>query len=435
MINLFGNVYGNIGYAVLTRELARAMNRSQEVALFPLYTNQSGFSLDAEIARMVERCTTMMHDAPGVFLGLPPDYIRFSGKPRIGFVIFEGTKIDESWRFHMKQMDRLWVLSQWGKKVLIENGFEANRIDVVPGGFDPEIFKPNPDTAHWETSPFRFLTVGKFETRKGMADVIRAYAKEFQPDESVELWVHAHNPFVEKFDYATELRRLGLDKVPRLRLLAPRDNAQQMAEIYRSCHCFVTAARAEGFGLPLAEAMASGLPAIATDYGPHRELTSPQDSFMLRVERLEAARISAPGMLGEWAIPDSTHLMKSMREAFENRQKSRKMGLSAAKRMLEGWTWDHAAKKALAALRPEPAARPAVTPAAAKPAPAVESKPVAAARPSLAPAPVPALPSKPRVPSKPAPGSGPAVVAKTAIPARTPAPASPVKGKGRTRRK
>lgn len=430
MINLFGNVYGNIGYAILTRELARAMNRSQEVALFPLYPNQNGFSLDAEVARMVERRSSMKHDAPGIYLGLPPDYVRFSGKPRIGFVIFEGTKIDESWRFHMKQMDRLWVMSQWGKKVLVENGFDADRIDVVPGGFDPEIFKPNPNEAHWETSPFRFLTVGKFEARKGTAEIIRAYAEEFRPDEPVELWLHAHNPFVDKFDITTELRRLGLDKVPRLRLLAPRDNAQQMAEIYRSCHCFVTAARAEGWGLPLTEAMACGLPAIVTDYGPHREFTTPQDSFMLRVDRLEPANVNAPGMMGDWAIPDSTQLMKYMREAFENRQKSRKMGQSAAKRMLEGWTWNHAAKKALAALKPEPAAKPVTVKAA--PAPAPEPKPVSTARVSLAPEPKPAMPA---MAAKPAPVIKPAVVAKPVVPAKAPPPAAPAKGKGKNRRR
>jgi glycosyltransferase involved in cell wall biosynthesis len=44
----------------------------------------------------------------------------------------------------------------------------------------------------------------------------------------------------------------------------------QMAEVYRQADIFVTPSRsAEGFGLPFAEAMASGLPAVATAIPSH----------------------------------------------------------------------------------------------------------------------------------------------------------------------
>jgi glycosyltransferase involved in cell wall biosynthesis len=260
----------------------------------------------------------------------------------------------------MDQVDRIWVMSEWGRRVLIEDGFDGSRVDAVPGGFDPEIFSPQLDEAHWEAAPFRFLTVGKFEARKGTAEMIRAYAEEFRPDEPVEFWVHAHNPFVADFDLGSEIQRLGLDRVPRLRLLARRSDPHQMADVYRSCHCFVSAMRAEGWGLPLTEALACGLPAIATDYGPYREFTSREDCFLLPVDHLEPTKLATPGVLGEWAIPDPRALRRLMREAYQNRDELQRMGRAAARRLRDAWTWDHAARKAHALLRPR-AERPAAT--------------------------------------------------------------------------
>ncbi len=45
----------------------------------------------------------------------------------------------------------------------------------------------------------------------------------------------------------------------------------QLATLYRSADCYVSTTRGEGWGLPLLEAMACGLPAIATDW----EVTPP----------------------------------------------------------------------------------------------------------------------------------------------------------------
>jgi glycosyltransferase involved in cell wall biosynthesis len=47
---------------------------------------------------------------------------------------------------------------------------------------------------------------------------------------------------------------------------------QQLHNIYRACHLYVTAAYAETFAHPLVEAMASGLPIVASDIAVHREV-------------------------------------------------------------------------------------------------------------------------------------------------------------------
>lgn len=54
-----------------------------------------------------------------------------------------------------------------------------------------------------------------------------------------------------------------------------------LASIFRSCHIFLFPVREEGFGLVLAEAMASGLPVIASLTGPVPEILSGEGGFLL----------------------------------------------------------------------------------------------------------------------------------------------------------
>ncbi len=57
---------------------------------------------------------------------------------------------------------------------------------------------------------------------------------------------------------------------------------EQLAELYRSCDLYVTAAYAESFAQPLVEAMASGLPVIASNIAVHREICGSAGTFFER---------------------------------------------------------------------------------------------------------------------------------------------------------
>ena len=81
-------------------------------------------------------------------------------------------------------------------------------------------------------------------------------------------------------------------------------------------NCLVAPSRGEGFGLPVAEAMLSGVPVIATIHGGHADLCSPAWCWPLDFQLTQASTHLSEGE-SLWAEPDADCLAARMRELFE----------------------------------------------------------------------------------------------------------------------
>ena len=120
----------------------------------------------------------------------------------------------------------------------------------------------------------------------------------------------------------------------------------QMASLYRSADCFVLPTRGEGWGMPILEAMACGLPAIATNWSAQMEFMNERNSYLLKSKGLIPAVAKCPYYKGfEWADPDPEHLAHLMRHVYEHQDEAREIGKRAAEDAARLWTWDHAAAK------------------------------------------------------------------------------------------
>jgi hypothetical protein len=145
-----------------------------------------------------------------------------------------------------------------------------------------------------------------------------------------------------------EIRRLGLQssggKVSYLfNLEVPH---YQLGSLYRSADCFVSTSRGEGWNMPLMEAMACGLPAIATAWGAHLEFFHEEVGYPLRIRGTVPAVARCPYYEGfRWADPDPEHLRFLLRDIYENREEARRRGAAAARDVAANWTWARSAQK------------------------------------------------------------------------------------------
>jgi glycosyltransferase involved in cell wall biosynthesis len=272
----------------------------------------------------------------------------YPGQQAASWIVWETTVLPDQVRRQCEQTPFLWTPSSWGRQMLIENGIDAARISVVPEGVDTDFFHPAPQAE--PRGRFRFLFVGKWEERKFVEGMVKAFAAEFSARDEVELVLHANNPYVTEFSSAAELQRLAVPSSCPIVLSRP-GSAEDMRHLYQSADVFVCPTRAEGWGLPILEAMSCAVPAIVTRHSAPTDFMSDDVGYMLNVARMVDAKCAYFGdKPGQWAEPDIDHLRFLMRHAFENREEVRSKGLKAREEALR-WTWMNSAKIALEAVR------------------------------------------------------------------------------------
>lgn len=151
----------------------------------------------------------------------------------------------------------LVVPSEFTAAELTREGFERDRIEVVPFGVDPPAPR-DPDEIDRTvarvgvTAPF-VLTVGTVEPRKDLPTIVRAVEKLRRTRPDLTLVVVGPRGWGEVN---------GLDR-PFVQVVGAQPWSALDA-LYRRADAFCLASLYEGFGLPVVEAMARGVPTIAT---------------------------------------------------------------------------------------------------------------------------------------------------------------------------
>ena len=101
--------------------------------------------------------------------------------------------------------------------------------------------------------------------------------------------------------------------------------------------------------MPVIEAMACGLPVIATDWSAHCDFMNTGNAYPLLVEELVPAQAKCPYYAGfKWAQPSYRDLRRLMRHVFSNQAEAREKGARASREVRTSWTWEKAAEKMIA---------------------------------------------------------------------------------------
>jgi glycosyltransferase involved in cell wall biosynthesis len=151
-------------------------------------------------------------------------------------------------------------------------GIERRRVFVAPNGFTP-LPAPAPLPPGLPPAGTYLLTVGETSPRKGYDVALQALARV---DPAISL-VIAGPPAGDERRLRSLVARLGLEsRVVRL----PSLSDAELASLYADAMALCFPSIAEGFGLPVIEAMAAGLPVIASDIPIVRELAGDTAQFV-----------------------------------------------------------------------------------------------------------------------------------------------------------
>ena len=346
------------GYAMSCREILRALDRrGVRVAYRYVYGPGSPFPVVEPESNGDNLMNVIRGRLPdrlprtAIVYGQGDVFARNQGRRKVGFTMLEVDGFPREWVRQANRMDEVWVPTDFNRRGFLESGLKRP-ITTIPLGVDTDYFHPGIQGHPNPTGDFVFLSNFEWGERKEPKLLLKVFNETFSAREPVRLLCKIINrdPMVRVLD---EIRRLGLrESGGKISFLFNREFPYyQLGSFYRSADCFISAGRGEGWDMPLMEAMACGLPTIATDWGAHTEFVHEGVAYPLRVRGTIPAVAKCPYYEGfSWADPDPEHLRTLLREVYENREEARRRGAAAAREMAAKWTWDHTARKILGRL-------------------------------------------------------------------------------------
>lgn len=235
----------------------------------------------------------------------------------------------------VRRADAMFAMSENTRRDLIDL-FKAapERVYVIYGGINPEEFARPMDEdacaalkqAHGIHGPY-FIYIGNLEPRKNLPRTLEAYARLCSRREDMPQFVLA-GPSAWMFEPIFDtVARLHLEKRVVFTGFLARS---ELITLLRGAYACIYPSLYEGFGLPVLEAMAAGVPVLTSNVSSLPEviggtgiMVSPQD-----VESIEAG----------------------MRDLIENRDAAM-IRAKAARERAENFTWDNSAAALAKALR------------------------------------------------------------------------------------
>jgi len=277
----------------------------------------------------------------------------------VQWIVFESNRVPRHIMQVLHPAAQVWVPSHWGRDVLINNGIRSDRIRVVPEGVNSRQFHPYGRQLYRQDRPFRFLSVGKYEQRKSFDETLQAFAQVFGNVPEVELVIKS-NYFIDQETKSQSLQRriseLGLNNVTVIWGTVEHD---QVADLYRSCDVFVFPTKGEGWGFPLIEAAASGMPIITVPYSGHTEFLSTIPDSVVPVDYV-LSPITCPeyqsyypdpdNNWGQWARPDVYSIAHAMQHTRANHAILEERALKNSARIRNQFSWTQSVDQALVAM-------------------------------------------------------------------------------------
>ena len=303
----------------------------------------------------------------------PPTFTQDHGAcANVGYTVFETDRLPRHWVGACNEMDEIWVPSRFCVESFLAAGVSPAKLQVIPHGVDANRFGPHVPALEIDGAQgFIFLSVFRWSKRKGWDVLLRAYLSEFHADEEVCLVIRASGlSQAELADFVAS--EFGRGSRPTVVLLPFTIPDALLPSLYAAADAFAVPARGEGWGMPYSEAMITGLPTIATNWGGHLEYMSNENAYLVEAEGLvpideEMQQATEAEPYHHWAEPSVDHLRQLMRWVFEHREEASSKGLAAREYMTRNFTWQHAAlricerAKSLTGLRsPGQASKPSV---------------------------------------------------------------------------
>ena len=228
---------------------------------------------------------------------------------------WEESGYPQEWADKFNQyLQGLTCLSTHVQKVMLDNGVT---VPMTTSGCGVDHWERiRSDKSYKINAPgFCFLHVSSCFPRKGADVMLKAYGDAFSKKDNVTLVIKTFaNPHNEVHSWLADAQQAN-PNYPDVLIIEDDLTDAQLKSVYEQCHALVGPSRAEGFGLPLAKAMLSGLPVITTGWSGQLDFCTPETAWLIDYTFTPAD--THFGLFNSvWAEPNQQHLATLMREVY-----------------------------------------------------------------------------------------------------------------------
>jgi autotransporter strand-loop-strand O-heptosyltransferase len=269
-------------------------------------------------------------------------YEEYSAKVKIAYTVWESTELPEDFFNQLLKFDYLWVVTEWHKEVVIKQGYPEHRVFVVHEGVGESLyFKPESRKAR---ESFEFMFFGRWDYRKSVPEIVKAFLEAFPDNDEVELILSADNPYSIDGLKSTEERLAHYDLIDDRIKVKHFLNREEYEDYLKNGHVLISCARSEGWNIPLIEAMVAGTPVIYSNWGAQLEFAGGKGNPVKIVNELPANIGADLGFAGNtpgvYAEPDFENLKEVLIDCFENWGEKKKLAREEADLIYQEFNWE-----------------------------------------------------------------------------------------------
>jgi glycosyltransferase involved in cell wall biosynthesis len=346
----------NSGYGVHSRQIFEWLVEKKDIEVYTECLNwgQTPWIIDREkenglISKIMDRS---MGDAGPYDISfqvqLPDEWNPELAKVNVGISAFVETDMcSRSWIEKCNNMDLVIVPSTFTKNVVRKSGILMTRIKVVPEWFNHNLsnlsdcleISKNDERYNFNTD-YNYLIIAQLTAqdpandRKNLFNTISWLFEYHKNDENVGVILKTNfgrgttlDKIRTKEHLSSLISRIRQKPGPKLHLVHGNMSSKEIAALYTSNNvkAYVSATRGEGYGLPLVDAAAAGVPVIATNWSGHLEFLEkdmfiPVDYDMTEITKSRVdERIFYEGF--KWAEPRKSSFFKCLKSLSEENKK------------------------------------------------------------------------------------------------------------------
>tara|TARA_A100000164_G_scaffold375793_1_gene411522 strand:- start:206 stop:1366 length:1161 start_codon:yes stop_codon:yes gene_type:complete len=374
-IILRGPFLTSSGYGVHARQIARYVldnfpNCTIKVEPLPWGITSWKINPDDEgglIGRIMDKSGTQISGKADISIQvqLPNEWDTTIAHRNIGVTAgVETDRCNPEWINCVNKMDMVIVPSNHAK-LCFEN--TSNNIDtpikVIPESFHDSITNSNEEIDLNLNTKFNFLLVGQLTAttpdadRKNTFYAIKWFCEAFKDRKDVGLIVKTNRGKNTTLDFrlidnlfAKLVNEVRQGEYPKIHLLHGNLSNEKIAALYKNkrIKALLAPTKGEGYGLPILEAAASGLPVIATDWSGHLDFMNlgkfiklDYDLTNIPDERVDNAIFVKDS---KWAMPKEEDFKQKLLKFSKGDSIPRKWASNLSKKIREKYSFEEISK-------------------------------------------------------------------------------------------